>query len=120
MATRSNIGIKNTNGSIEMIYCHWDGYPDHHLPILTGHYNTEDKVRELLALGDISSLAERVKPNENEVHTYNKAIDDVVVAYHRDRGEDLHPAITYPNLDAALSDKEEYMYIFEDKEWKIY
>lgn len=120
MATRSNIGIKNTDGSIEMIYCHWDGYPSHHLPILTGHYNTEDKVRELLALGDISSLAERVKPNENEVHTYNKAIDDVVVAYHRDRGEELHSAIKYPNLDAALSDKEEYVYIFEDNEWRIF
>ena len=66
MATRSNIGIKNSDGSIEMIYCHWDGYPDNQLPILTEHYNTEDKVRELLALGDISVLAERVKPNKNE------------------------------------------------------
>lgn len=105
MATRSNIGIKNTDGSIEMIYCHWDGYPDHHLPILTEHYNTEDKVRELLALGDISVLAERTER---------------VIAYHRDRGEELHPARKYSNLDDALSNKEDYMYIFEDNEWRIY
>lgn len=120
MATRSNIGIKNTDGSIEMIYCHWDGYPDNQLPILTGHYDTEDKVRELLALGDISSLAERVRPNENEKHSFDNPIDDVVVAYHRDRGEDLNPARKYPNLDAALSNKEEYAYIFEDNKWQIY
>lgn len=120
MATRSNIGIKNTDGSIEMIYCHWDGYPSHHLPILTEHYNTEDKVRELLALGDISVLDKRVKPNENEAHTFNRPSDGIVIAYHRDRGEELHPAIKYPNLDAALGDREEYVYIFEDNEWRIY
>ncbi len=29
MATRSNIGIVNDNGSVTGIYCHWDGYPEH-------------------------------------------------------------------------------------------
>lgn len=120
MATRSNIGIKNSDGSIEMIYCHWDGYPEHQLPILTGHYNTEDKVRELLALGDISILAERVKPNEDEKHSFDNPIDNVVVAYHRDRGERLNPATKYQDLASALHHKQEYMYIFEDNKWNVY
>jgi len=28
MATRSNIGIVNEDGSVTGIYCHWDGYPE--------------------------------------------------------------------------------------------
>ena len=34
MATRSNIGILNTDGSVYYIYCHYDGYPDNIAPQL--------------------------------------------------------------------------------------
>lgn len=58
MATRSNIGIKLDNGSIEMIYCHWDGYLSYNGKILLEHYNTTEKVNELIKLGNISTLGE--------------------------------------------------------------
>lgn len=43
MATRSTISAK-IGDSIHSIYCHWDGYPSHHNPILTKHYNTQEAV----------------------------------------------------------------------------
>ena len=55
MSTRSIIGIKE-EGKFTGVYCHYDGYPQHHLPILEKHYNTSDKLRELIDYGDISSL----------------------------------------------------------------
>ena len=72
MATRSYIGIKNENGKVDYIYCHWDGYPEHHGPILRGSYKTKSDVEELLELGDLSSL---------------DTDPDGCEAYHRDRGE---------------------------------
>jgi hypothetical protein len=103
MSTHSSIGIKNSDGSVEMIYCHSDGYPTHQLPILEKFYTTENKVRELLALGDISYLGGDIND---------------VIAYHRDRGEDLITAIKYPSLKIARENAYEYMYVFEDNCWK--
>lgn len=56
MATRSAIGYLRPNGSIRAVYCHWDGSPSHHLPILKEHYNTLPKVRALIKPGSMSSL----------------------------------------------------------------
>ena len=87
MSTKSRIGILNTDGTTETIYCHWDGYPEHQLPILTKNYTTEEKVRELLELGDISALGERTAPEENEAHSWSAPAKGVTIAYHRDGGE---------------------------------
>ena len=66
MSTRSHIGIWNEDGSLDVIYCHWDGYPSYNGAVLLHHYQDPEKIRELIALGDISSLAESVKPAEGE------------------------------------------------------
>ena len=55
MGTRSTIGVLNTDGSVTAVYCHWDGYPEHNGKILMENYTTEEKVRELIGLGSISS-----------------------------------------------------------------
>ena len=69
MSTRSHIGIWNEDGSLDVIYCHWDGYPSYNGALLLHRYQDPEKIRELIALGDISSLAESVKPAEGE-HTF--------------------------------------------------
>ena len=48
MSTRSRIGILNANGSTDTVYCHSDGYPEHQMPILASHYNTVEKVEDLV------------------------------------------------------------------------
>ena len=80
MATRSRIAIENQDGSVTSIYCHWDGHINSNGVILNDNYNTTDKVNELIALGDLSSL--------------DVALDRIV-AYHRDNGEDLNQFIYF-------------------------
>jgi hypothetical protein len=57
MSTRSNIGILNEDGTVDYIYCHWDGYVENNGKILNENYTTEKQVRELINQGDMSSLA---------------------------------------------------------------
>lgn len=105
MSTRSRIGILHADGSTDTIYCHSDGYPEHQMPILREHYNTTEKVREFLSLGDLSLLGERIAPDENENHkfAYGSRTENVTVAYYRDRGEPLTPARHDPSISALLS-----------------
>lgn len=51
MSTRSLIAIKQTDGTVKSIYCHWDGYVSHNGRLLIEHYATPEAVEELLALG---------------------------------------------------------------------
>lgn len=60
MATRSAIALETPRG-LRAVYCHWDGYPSHHLPILQGHYSSARKVAALIAPGDISNLRTRLR-----------------------------------------------------------
>ena len=55
MATRSRIGIQLQDDSILSAYHHWDGYPTWLGRILKTHYNTKEKVAELIDGGDMSS-----------------------------------------------------------------
>lgn len=76
MGTRSNIGMVHEDGSVTMNYCHWDGYPSHNGKILLENYTTTEKVRKLLALGDLSILGEST---------------ETCIAYHRDRVRNFVP-----------------------------
>lgn len=119
MSTRSRIGILHADGTTETIYCHSDGYPEHQMPILTGHYETAEKVGALLALGDLSILKERIAPAEDESHgfAFDERAKDVTVAYHRDRGEPLQSAQHHSSIH-ALKDSEwdiEWFYLFDEE-----
>lgn len=118
MATRSTIWTigKDEDGKnvFNGIYCHWDGYLEYNGEMLFKHYNDIKKVDELIALGDISSLAENIKPDPSKPHDFDNKQENVVVAYHRDRGEEKN------NLKAYSIDKieqQEFNYLFKDNEW---
>ena len=114
MSTRSTISIQTPEGDIRSIYCHYDGYFSHVGAILQSHYNTEEKVNALIDLGDISSLGEKMNPDLESPHSFNNPQDDVVVAYHRDRGEDLRIKRLISIHEIA---SQEYNYIFKDGAW---
>lgn len=103
MSTRSNIGIINQDGTVEVIYCHWDGYPSFNGALLLNHYKDEAKVRKLLQLGDISSLAENPEPAAGAEHNFDNPAENVVVAYMRDRGEKDLQARHIDSLDEYLA-----------------
>jgi len=56
MGTRSTIALEFADGTVQQVYCHWDGYLDHNGRILQEHYSDPFKLRDLIDLGDISSL----------------------------------------------------------------
>lgn len=60
MATRSLIGLENQDGSINYVYCHYDGYPEYQLKMLSEHYQDRAKVAELISNGDMSQLKEEI------------------------------------------------------------
>jgi hypothetical protein len=108
MATRSRIAIENQDGTVNSIYCHFDGYVEGVGKTLFNHYDRE-KLEKLLELGDISSLGESTEDT---------------VAYCRDRGEDLHFK-TFKNVEDlfenGFNSSEEYVYCLnKDGVWLIY
>lgn len=121
MSTRSYIA-KKTNAGYVAIYCHFDGYPSHHMPILQGHYLDEAKVNELLDLGSLSVLA----PEIGSEHNFDNHITthpEWCLSYHRDRGEkfSLHQADSLQSLMKHADENwGEYLYVYENGYWMVH
>lgn len=124
MSTRSLIGIVEPDGSVNAIYCHYDGYVEYVGKVLNHCYSSECMSRKLLALGDISSLGERVAPNPGEKHSFEEPAEDVTVAYHRDRGEKLHPPHEFDSKEQMAKNAydrfcAEFCYVWETGAWHV-
>lgn len=97
MGTRSTIAIEYADGTVDQVYCHWDGYLEHNGAILAEHYMDPFKVQQMMDLGDMSSLG----PNIGDKHSFDtvakygtpeyeaemEAKRQVCTFYGRDRGE---------------------------------
>jgi hypothetical protein len=119
MGTRARIAYELPSGKFKSIYTHWDGYPSHHGDILMNHYKDAAKVRKLIALGDLSTLAAEI----GDKHDWDNSPKGVCNAYGRDRGEaGVGPKISV-NLNAlnALTQNcgGEYLYVFKGGEWFV-
>jgi len=113
MATRSRIGIELSDGSILSAYHHWDGYPEWLGRILKTHYNTKEKVAELIDGGDMSSCwSDACWETKLPVGEYGPE-------YYSQRGEDCPPRLD-KNTKVFLAFGEEYSYIFRNGEWVCY
>ena len=105
MATRSTIAIETKTGTVLQVYCHYDGYLDNNGKILLEHYNTREKVEELIRMGNLSSL----KPTIDEC-----------VFYKRDRKENGQYAEAFESVEDYFDtfQCEEFNYIFRaDDKW---
>lgn len=88
MSTRSQIGVKNTDGSIEIVYCHSDGYFSHNGDKLYNFHNSEEAARKIVSLGGCSFLSERLDPKGPHGFEYRAREEGCSVFYARDRGDD--------------------------------
>lgn len=107
MATRSTIALEYADGSVGQVYCHWDGYLDHNGAILLEHYKDPFKLRDLIDLGDLSSL-------DSDIGGCS--------FYGRDRGDDGCAARRYKNFDEYETEHqyEEFEYILRrDGVWYV-
>lgn len=138
MGTRSTIALEFADGTVEQVYCHWDGYLSHNGRILRDHYSDPFKLRDLIDQGSISSLGKEIGekhpfgPAYNETDAAKKA--EVQAAYDaaheagwttfyaRDRGEDGVEATKFASFtDYFLNHQyEEYEYILRtDGKWYV-
>ena len=104
MSTNCSVAIQNADGSVTGIYNHWDGMITGVGAELLEKFNTVDTVKELIMLGDCSTIV------------------DSVEAYHRDRGEDwksVAPRVhdDYKSFIGAMGQK--YNYLFDNGVWMV-
>ena len=114
MSTRSTINVQTTEG-IKSIYCHWDGYSEHHMPILTESYNTQEKVEALISLGNLSSLHKSIDCPEG--HSFSNPIKGYCVFYGRDRQEENQEYKIFKSIKEVH--RQEYNYFFIDGKWSV-
>ena len=116
MATRSRIGIELKDGSILSAYHHWDGYPQWLGRILNTHYNSKQKVADLIDGGDMSSCwSDDVwGKDRTDGNKYGPE-------YYSARGEDCPPRYDTDLCEYLLPDNsEEYSYVFRNGKWVCY
>ena len=132
MATRSTIALEYADGTVDKIYCHWDGYLDNNGKILFQHYVDPFKVQRLMDLGDVSSLG----PDIGEQHDFDIPFQygtpeyvaesdrrrGICTFYGRDRGETGTGAKRYKDYADYRKNAqfEEYNYILrKDGNWYV-
>jgi len=130
MATRSTIALEFADGTVEQVYCHWDGYLEHNGKILAEHYSDPFKLRDLIDLGGLSSLRRDIGEKhafsqfdlpKEEVEAFVKRTENMCTFYARDRGEKLsaHKFVDFQDYLAHHS-YEEYEYILRrDGNWYV-
>lgn len=118
MATNAFIGFRENN-SITYIYNHSDGYLEYLGKMLIKHYNSEEKAKALVNLGDVSVVKEKLAPEEGTTHTFDNRQEGVSVFYNRDRGEnwdDIQPIhienTVFENPDYTIV----YIYVYDVEE----
>jgi hypothetical protein len=120
MATRSIIGIENSDGTVTSVYCHFDGYFTGVGRTLLDHYKDPEKVQSLIDLGDLSYVREEVAPAPGQSHSFGNGAKGVTMAYHRDRGEEFSQRKSRNREAFFKGDIEEYGYLFaQEGEWMV-
>lgn len=122
MATRSTIALEYADGTVDQIYCHWDGYLSHNGKILMEHWQDPFKVQEMMDMGALSQLGEVI----GEKHDFNDDLDrNDCTFYGRDRGESDVSAVSAKRF-ASFQDYvenheyQEFEYILRtDGQWYV-
>ncbi len=132
MATRSTIALEFADGTVRQVYCHWDGYLDNNGQILLNNYQDPFKLRDLIDLGDISSLGPNIgdkhdfdiqaKYGTPEYNAEQEARQQITTFYGRDRGETGIEARKFKDFADYRKNAqfEEYNYILRrDGKWYV-
>lgn len=107
MATRSLIGIVREDKSVQVIYCHWDGYPEYVGVQLALNYKNAETIEKLLELGDRSSLT---------------GAPDYENTYKNMQNQEIKKWTYSSKQEFYESDKSgaEFIYLWQDNDWTVY
>jgi len=115
MSTRSVIGIMNDDKTVDSVYCHFDGYPEHTGYFLKKFFDTTEKVQNLISNGDISSLLSS-QNWDRETHPKINRKQVLKTLYYFDRPEkweNIKPQKHNNVLDFLKRDcSDEFKYLF--------
>lgn len=100
MSTRSLINIINKDGSLDSVYCNYDGFLEGNGLILQNYYQNINKIRQLLSKGGFTSLSDEV----SEINYYNQ--DDLKMVHYNNMKEYLES-----NLESMIA----YHYFYDEK-----
>ena len=131
MSTNGRIGIELKDGSILSVYHHWDSYPQWLGKTLNEHFNTRDKVAELIDGGDMSVCwtTDRWNPDfqyGDKGSTQILQTEEYGPQYYSQRGETCPPrlddSLTEYIKNAPDTGSIEYVYVFNYNfnEWICY
>ena len=117
MSTRARIGILLPDDSILSVYHHFDGYPEGLGVKLQEHYNTYDKVAELIDGGNMSNCYSD-STFDVETGEFHPVADPQPTYY---GGDDEAPILS-KNFDefTQIDCWQEYSYIFVTDRWVGY
>lgn len=140
MSTRSYIAIENPDKTVDAIYCHNDGYLENNGRLLNEYYQDPKRVKQLIALGDLSSLGQQIEPDKY-VQKYGffydspeftkLSVDEQIriqenrkscVAYHRDRGENFRQMHFKNSRSFSINCHDgmiDYLYLFKQGKWYV-
>lgn len=122
--TRSQVGKIDKNGRITSVYVHYDGYPDHMVPMIKNY--DKKGVDQLVKLGKsgISYLDKKIGKKQN----FNQPVKGTTLFYGRDRGENNDMTTTWNNAadvkgyfkEVANDSGAEYVYLYDERDGKWY
>lgn len=105
MATRSTIALEFADGTVQSVYCHFDGYLECVGELLHTYWSDPFKLQQLIEHGDMSSLGDSLL---------------ACTFYGRDRNEDNVDSDKFENFDDYRQNlnEEEYDYILRQIDGK--
>lgn len=118
------IGILNKDGSVDSVWCKWDGQPFALGPKLRSFYNTAKRVRQLVSLGNLVSVGEMA--NLPAGCTCFKDADpclSITYAFYRDCGPKYDLEIRHDdNVDSyrkMKNDNHSFAYLYKSGKWYV-
>ena len=117
MSTNSSIGVRNDDGGVEYIYCHWDGSIGNNGRVLMQYFNSKEAAQELVDLGDVSALDVEGRDGDEtevgEIVEINGCNVNVYTGKRAGKKRYAHsPSDMVKNRGSA-----EYIYVFDDSWW---
>ena len=109
------------------IYHHWDGYTSGVGATLNEYYKDYDTILNLLAMGDMSSINDRITSYQgwrNE-DTPPKFLGDTAISkrWNKKKGKSVERVVKITTKNGKLSAKyairEEYAYLFDGEKWLV-
>lgn len=126
MATRSTIALEYADGTVDQVYCHWDGYLEGVGQKLEQHWRDPSKLQEIMDLGDLSSLGSELGEKHcfdnphpygsQEYKDHEAKCGKWCLFYGRDRGEEDTKARRFWNFEMyrMSGQSEEYDYVLRN------